>query len=464
MFLKNSLFSVLSTIFNFIAPIIVLPVMTRSLSKADLGMVMYQESIAKYISLLLLLGIPLYGVRELSRDTNVSNSSRSGFVWSMMLFQFIVLIVLTIIYLIIYDWDEVNILTLLIGITGGFSFDWVLQGLEKFKTLAVRGMLVKIIYVFLVLYFIRDGNDSIDVLYILLTTNFLLFCWNVHILGEVLLSDKCEVNLKRHIRPLVTVFGSLIVITFYTMLDSIILGELSSLSEVAIYNIGLRLPRALTVGMSSVLLVFIPLLNKLHSISDGDFKFGLRLSLDFILLVTIPMFLLLFVNADTVVNLLTSSQNYGDSADVLRLLAALPLLIGISNFLGVQLLTTCGFDRGLLFASIFGALASLLINVSFIPVLGAYGASIANLSAELVVVIVLLFYAKRNNLLSFFDLKKISHSRGSFFLYLLAFFTMIVFPETSLKVTVALNLVIILGIIANSDKYVCLLKDVSKLN
>jgi O-antigen/teichoic acid export membrane protein len=464
MFLKNGFFSILSTIFNFIAPVIVLPIMAKSLCKQDLGLVLYQESIAKYLSVILLLGIPLYGVRELGQKFNGTMVGRSSFVWSMVLLQIIVLVGVCILYLSIAEFNEINVITLLIGITGAFSFDWVLYGLEEFKSLALRGIVIKLIYVLLVLNFIKEEDDSINVLYILLFTNLLYISWNLYVLRETLNLREIEIQLMQHLRPMIIVFGSLMVVTFYTMFDVILLGELSNLKEVAIYNVGLRLPRALTTGMSAVLLVFIPRLNNYYRNNEGDFKKALKLSLDFILILTIPLFLLLFINADTIVSSLTSSEFYGDSVIVLRILSPLPLLIGISNLLGIQLLTTCRFEAGLLYASFVGALISVVINVIYIPVNGAFGASVANLSAEAFVIIILLIYAHKKNVLSWIDFRNISCSRVSILIYFIVFVTMLSFSLESVTCRSVLNTLTIIGVGANIYRGKSLIMGISSLN
>lgn len=61
------------------------------------------------------------------------------------------------------------------------------------------------------------------------------------------------------------------------------------------------------------------------------------------------------------------------------------LLIGLSNITGIQILIPMGKEKYVLYSEIAGAVINLIINAILIPRLGASGAAIGTVSAELVV-------------------------------------------------------------------------------
>lgn len=400
MIIKNALYSILSTLFNFLAPILVLPIVTRSLSQDILGKVLYHESIGRYIAIFLLLGIPIYGVREIAQNSKKLKGDHSSFILSMISLQLILTLLIVMIWLIFFEINIFNTLTILLAIFAGFSLEWALQGFEKFKTIALRNTVVKLAYLALIIIFINDEKDAVLFLSIIVLSNFFLMLWNIIALREIFKNFKwSKIKLKIHLKPVTILFSSIVVISIYTMLDIIILEKLRGNEEVAIYNIGFRIPKATVLIVSSILIVFIPRINNHFTSDKFKFKQTLKLSLELILLLAIPLSLLLSLNSELIINLLAPFNNYSGSITVLKILSFSPILIGLSNFLGIQVLTTYGYEKGLFYSTCAGAIISLLINFTLIPKYGAIGASIANIFAEFVVLISLLIIVYNKELL-----------------------------------------------------------------
>ena len=102
MILRNSLYSILSTLLNFLIPVVVLPILTRALSQDALGKILYYESVGRYIAMFLLLGIPIYGVREIAQNNKKLKGDHSSFILSMISLQLILTGLITLIWLIFF--------------------------------------------------------------------------------------------------------------------------------------------------------------------------------------------------------------------------------------------------------------------------------------------------------------------------------------------------------------------------
>ena len=94
------------------------------------------------------------------------------------------------------------------------------------------------------------------------------------------------------------------------MLDIIILENLKGSEEVAIYNIGFRIPKACVLIISSILIVFIPRINSHYTSDKFKFKQTLKTSLELILLLAIPLSLTLSLNSELIINVLAPFDNY----------------------------------------------------------------------------------------------------------------------------------------------------------
>lgn len=459
MILKNSLYSILSTLLNFLAPIVILPIVTRVLNQDALGKVLYYESIGRYIAMFLLLGIPIYGVREIAQNNEKLKGDHSNFILSMISLQLILTGLIILIWLIFFEINTFNSLTIAMAIFAGFSLEWALQGFEKFKIIAIRNIVVKLIYLLLIIIFINDKKDAILFLSIIVFGNFLLMLWNIIALRNIFKNFKLsKIKLKKHLKPVTILFSSIIVISIYTMLDIIILENLKGSEEVAIYNIGFRIPKACVLIISSILIVFIPRINSHYTSDKFKFKQTLKTSLELILLLAIPLSLTLSLNSELIINVLAPFDNYSDSSSVIKILSFSPILIGLSNFLGIQVLTTYGYEKWLFYSTCAGAITSLIINFILIPKYGAIGASIANISAEFIVMISLLIIVYKKELLKgIIDKLKTKEMTIIFFSITIFLFSILVPLEP--EYFILLNGFILVGMFLIRDRYFSIIKN-----
>nr|WP_265588463.1 polysaccharide biosynthesis C-terminal domain-containing protein [Gemella palaticanis] len=70
------------------------------------------------------------------------------------------------------------------------------------------------------------------------------------------------------------------------------------------------------------------------------------------------------------------------------------IFIGFTNLFGIQILVPLGKEKIVLYSVISGSIVSLLLNFILIPNYSFIGAAIANLLAELVVLIIQSYYIK----------------------------------------------------------------------
>jgi O-antigen/teichoic acid export membrane protein len=107
--------------------------------------------------------------------------------------------------------------------------------------------------------------------------------------------------------------------------------------------------------------------------------------------------ILLFVLASPLIRLIYG-PDYGETTRVLRWLAVLPFLIGLSNVFGVQTMLAMGMNRLvsriLVMAGAFNVAALFVLTHWF----GAVGAGMAVAGTELFVTVVMALIVRRENL------------------------------------------------------------------
>ncbi|EJG0498165.1 hypothetical protein DFX49_RS24060, partial [Vibrio parahaemolyticus] len=106
------------------------------------------------------------------------------------------------------------------------------------------------------------------------------------------------------------------------------------------------------------------------------------------------IFLIFFFFSENIISIVFGSE-YSASVEVLEIIAITPLLIGLSNILGVQLLLPLGFRRQfsqvIVVSGMVGLMASIVGAVYFAEI----GAAIAVTTTELLVLLLMVYKFKR---------------------------------------------------------------------
>lgn len=453
MIIKNTFYSIISTLINFLAPILVLPIITNSLNPETLGNIFYHEAIGRYISIFLLLGIPIYGVRELAQNNSNPGNNHKSFIASMIVLQLILISLLLLIWISFFEINIYSSLTILMAVFSGLSLEWALQGLEKFKKLALRNIFVKSIYFILTFLLVKSEKDAIIFFSLIVLSSLLMTIWNISSLSSILKKFQWkDLELKKHLKPIIILFSSIIIISIYTMFDVLLLKELSTDSQVAVYNIGFRIPKAAVLIISSFLIVIIPRINNYYKSDMKKFYETLRISFKSIIYMGIPISLFMALNAEWILNILIPTKGYEESLLILKILSVLPVLIGLSNFMGIQVLTTYGLEKELLRGTFYAAILSLTSNLLLIPKYGAIGSAISNLSAELCVLIILTIKVYKRG---FLDVLIIKLNKKNGLILFSSFFLFVIINAFTLSIEsiVLLNSLILAMIILMRKHY-----------
>ena len=240
---KNVLYNVILNITNIAFPIVVTPYIARVLGVENMGIVNFATAYASYFSILIHLGIPIYGVRAIAKCKD-NLKERSKIATELVAIMGVSSLLFSAIYLAsIYS---INILRaeseyLLIAglplILSIFNVEWYFQGREKLKIITLRSIVVKVLSLAAIFIFVKERGDLI--LYILINNlaavlsqfwTFLIF-----LTKELKVKFK-ELNLRRHPKPTLTLFLSTLAITIYTLLPSFMLGFLSTYTYFGSYT------------------------------------------------------------------------------------------------------------------------------------------------------------------------------------------------------------------------------------
>lgn len=395
----NSLLSASQVIY----PLITFPYVARIIHPDGIGNATFVESICRYAILFAAIGIPIYGVREVAKckkDQIKLNKLFSELI--------IIHVIITLFILLIYGFAlftihrfqthlSYYILGALMIFSNVFLVEWYFQGIEQFKFITLRNLVIRTVLTILVFILVKHKEDAIYYFAIIVLTsilNSIVNYWYAKSQIEFQYDIDYE-SLKLHFRPLFYIFGSIAFISVYTLLDTIMLGFLADEKAVGFYSAGLKISRVPILFIGALGVVLIPKLSEhYHQNNHDEFKRLISKSIYFVLTFSIPaIFLILGLSKELIT--VIAGREFFQSYLVLRILSVLGLFIGLSNVFGLQVLTPMSKDKYLTYSVLFGTLVSISLNLILIPLYKEIGAAISNIVAEIVVTSVSLYFANK---------------------------------------------------------------------
>ena len=171
---KNIIYSSILTAANYIFPLVTYPYVSRVLGVDNIGACNFVDSVINYFILFSMLGISTVGIREISQarsDREKLNQTFSRLFTINTVSTTAVLIALLVSMFTVPQLRE-NSHLMWIGVLKLISnyllIEWLYKGLEEFKYITSRTVLVKCLYVVAVFLFIKSPADT-TIYYMLLT-------------------------------------------------------------------------------------------------------------------------------------------------------------------------------------------------------------------------------------------------------------------------------------------------------
>ncbi|MBE6063505.1 MAG: flippase [Clostridium butyricum] len=265
---KNAIFKAVLNMFNIILPIIVMPLLTRSLGKDLYGYYGYGDSLTGYFLIFAGFGISQYGLREISKVRDYKEKLESTFT-SLFLITTITNVLASASYM-LYVWicykDEPFYYTcLILGfniVSNTVYVEWVNEALENYNFIAIKTMIVRIIYSALILLFVRSKESYMFYLVLVVGFNFLN-----NIISFVYIKGKIKFNfsnlhLLSHIKPMIYVVILSNTGMLYTQLDKIMLKDTAGGTvSVGYYYAAQRIMTIIYIFLMTIIQVTMPRLS-----------------------------------------------------------------------------------------------------------------------------------------------------------------------------------------------------------
>ncbi len=390
---KNFAFNSAYQLLQVITPLVTTPYLARVLGPEQSGVFSYTQSITNYFVLFATLGISTYGVRAIAQCGD-DRARRSKVFWGAYVSQLISGAAATLAYIVyaIFIHEGGVLITLLWSLWLVFAVvdvSWLLFGCEEFKIPTVRSTVTKLLSLVFIFMFVKAREDLW--LYVLaISGSFLLngiIVWPF-VKRYVDFVRPTVREVKAHLKGNLGLFVPVIAVSVYTTLDKIMLGVLSTEEQVAFFSYSERISRLPLSVLQALGVVMMPRMSYL--LMDGQRNKALELlkssiwimlaasmALAFGISAVAPEFVPVFLGG-----------GYEPCVGIMTFLVVIIPVISMTNVIGKQYLLPLSRDREYTLSLIVGAALNVAVNVFLIPRLGAAGAAIGTIVAEVSILIV----------------------------------------------------------------------------
>ena len=409
--IKNYLYNLSYQLLTIILPIITVPYVTRIFTSEALGNYVFYNSIVSYFSLFAMLGIGVYGTKQIAAASDANSTF-----WNIYVIQLIASILALSVYVIsVFSIPQMGgVIPLMVGVVlfeRMFDISWLFSGKEDFKKITLRNTVVRLVGVICIFIFIKSSDDLYLYIFLIVTINFLgqLVMW----IPAKKFIKRPSFNtkiMKKNLHPIVLLFLPQVAISLYVVLDRTLLGLIGSYSDVGIYEQGQKLTSILITVVTSLGVVMLPrVANLLSERREEEVQNMVKFSFILYNLIIFPMIFGLIAVNEVFVKLFLG-QNFQDVKYVLYIIVFNLMFIGWTNILGYQVLVVRNKNKEFMLSTTIPAFVSVAVNIVVIPFFGYIGASITSVVVEILVFAIQWYYSRNiinKNLLFNKDLVKI---------------------------------------------------------
>ena len=417
----NYILNLINTGTQMLFPLITFPYVCRVIEADGIGQINFFQSIISYISLFTCLGIPMYAIREIARDrSDVVQMNRTA-MEILLLHSMLTLVGYAIVAILCLTVPQIQVnipLFLILSLTIFFTAigcEWFYQGIEDFKYITIRGLIIKTVSVVLLFIFVKSKTDLLyygcyTVFGVLGGNIFNFFRLRKYIHRENIIFS--ELHIKRHVKPVLKVFSFSVVTSIYLQLNTVLLGFLKNALAVGYFAAATKVMQMLLKMSACLGSVMMPRASHLIAENKEDeFNRLIQKSYDFTLAIALPMTIGLIFCAPSLIMALCGVK-FEHSILPSQIIAPIILMVAISNVFGIQVLFPKGKINIVTLCCGIGAVADLILNLCLIPFFSYIGTSIAYLGAEVATTVSMYFIGRRYIPIIYFKKSHLTYALG----------------------------------------------------
>lgn len=384
---KNFILQIAYQSIILVLPLIISPILTRTLGSTALGIYSYVNSVAYYFVVFANLGIVRYGQRIIAANRNDETNLRINF-WSLWFTHAAVSmlsIIAYIVFILIFVEEDSIIywINLLYVASALFDLTWLFYGLENFKNVVIKNLIVRILTFVFIVSLIKSPSDLWVYTFLEVLALFL---------GNILLIPSAvkEVpfirfdvqNCISHLKPLLVLAISVVAVSLYSVFDKILLGVMTTKDNVAFYEYSNRIVNIPKTFIGVIGTVIFPracvFANKGNLNSQK--KYANIAFLGVAIIGFASIFGLLAVGPTFATEYF--GESFSECGKIIISLTPLIVVLGLGDVIRSVFLIPMKRDKVYVVCICLNAVVNLILSWLLIPILGIYGAVIGTTAAE----------------------------------------------------------------------------------
>ncbi|MBQ9609655.1 MAG: flippase [Lachnospiraceae bacterium] len=374
---------------SLVFPVLTFVYASRILLVDGIGKINFTKSIVQYFSLFSSLGIATYGIREGAKVRD-DKLKLSQFVHEILIINCISTLIAYILFfsalILIPKFKEYRVLLLIESFSIMFTtlgVDWFYGAIENYRYITIRSVVFQIVSLTLMFLFVKKESDYYIYAAIIVLSNVGSNLFNfIHLRKYIYVKLVGDYNIRRHIRPIIFFFAATIAGNIYLLLDTSMLGFLTTDNEVGLYTAANKMTKMAVSIISSISAVLLPRMSYYIGNNEYDnYTKTLNKTFHVIIMIELPVFVLMFLfSADILI--LFSGNAFLQANTTAKILAFVILFIPLSTVLSNQILLPLGKEKYQLVTTMTGAILNIISNTILIPVFADKGAALGTIIAE----------------------------------------------------------------------------------
>jgi len=406
---KNFVSLTIVQLANYALPLVSVPIISRIIGPDKYGTINFAVAFVAYFNILVSYSFDYTATRKIARDPDNEENRNTVFsevfYTQCLLFVFAAIAFFVTLYCIprLEEDRTLIIYTFLICIGTLFTQNWLFQAMQDLSKVAIFNLTSKLLFTITILMVIRQKQDYIwqplliGIIQIFVSVGSFIWAFNRYKikLKKVSLIRCFNVILEERI-----VFFSLVVVNLYTTTNTFILGLFQNSEQVGYYTAGQRLiviaQSVLTMPLSQT---FYPYIGKAFGENrEQGLKVAQKL-IPLIIIFTGLASLFMFLVGPFVITSFYGHK-FNAAIPVFQILAFIPLIIALSNVLGVQIMLNLGMDKFFFRITACGAVLSVVLNLLMIRQWGYIGTTLNWLITEIFILVSMYIVLKRSGISS----------------------------------------------------------------
>jgi len=273
-----------------------------------------------------------------------------------------------------------------------FLIEWFFKGLENFRYITIRSILLKAVFVAAVFIFVRKAGDYV-IYYALMSALIVANAgFNWFYSRKFVSFDIHNISLKTYYKPFLTIGVYLLVNSVSSMFNITYLGFVGGVKEVGYYTTAIKLYGISLSIFTAFTGVMLPRMSALVSKKNIDeVKRLTTKSLDVLLFFSFPIIALTVVYAPEIIRLI-AGPGFEGAIVPMRVTMSLVLLVGLEQILVLQILMPLKEDKYILINAIIKAAVGIAVTLLLVNRLLSTGAAIVTVCSQVSVCVVTVYF------------------------------------------------------------------------